>query len=79
MMNYDTIVFEKRDGIAKISLNQPDKLNALNTKMITELYEALKESGMDPEVRCIITKGTSPPFIRSDASSCRFYHDSLGL
>lgn len=62
MMNYDTIVFEKRDGIAKISLNQPDKLNALNTKMITDLYEALNESGMDPEVRCIVLTGVGRGF-----------------
>ena len=61
-MKYENIVFKKKDGIAKISLNQPDKLNALNTKMITELYEALHESGNDPEVRCIVLTGVGRGF-----------------
>ena len=61
-MPYDYIVFEKQDGIAKISLNQPDKLNALNNRMITEVYDALEESRRDPLVRCIVLTGAGRGF-----------------
>ncbi len=61
-MNYDNIVFEKKDGIAKISLNRPEKLNALNNHMITELYESLKESERDPQIRCIVLTGVGRGF-----------------
>ena len=68
-MDYETIVFEKSDGVAKLSLNRPDTLNSLNTQLITELYEALEASAKDPEVRCIVITGMGRGFCSgADAS-----------
>lgn len=68
-MNYETIVFEKKDGIARLTLNRPETLNALNTQLITELYEALEESRNDPQVRAIVLTGAGRGFCSgADAS-----------
>lgn len=68
-MNYEAIVFEKKDGIAKLTLNRPETLNSLNTQLITELYEALEESRKDPQVRCIVLTGAGRGFCSgADAS-----------
>ena len=58
MMNaFETIIYEKRDGIAYITLNRPQALNAVNTKMRDELYEVLPAIDDDPEVMLGIIKG----------------------
>ena len=68
-MKYQTIIFEKADGIARLSLNRPDKLNAMNTQSITELYEALEECRGDLQVRCIVITGVGRGFCSgADAS-----------
>ena len=41
-MTYRKIQLEKREQIAIITLNQPDKLNAISLEMKNEIYEALK-------------------------------------
>jgi 2-(1,2-epoxy-1,2-dihydrophenyl)acetyl-CoA isomerase len=40
-MAYDTILFELRDGIARLTLNRPDKLNSFNARMHEEVLSAL--------------------------------------
>ena len=56
-MAYQTIVIERIDGVAKITLNRPEVLNAINTAMRTELYNALEELKKDPSVRVIVLTG----------------------
>ena len=57
MNSYDTIIYEKRDGIAYITLNRPQALNAVNIVMRDELYEVLPAIDDDPEVMVAILKG----------------------
>jgi len=57
MSAFDTIIFEKRDGIAHITLNRPQALNAVNIKMRDELYEVLPAIDDDPDVMAAILKG----------------------
>ena len=40
-MSYQTILFEVRDGVARLTLNRPEKLNSFNTQMHAEVREAL--------------------------------------
>ena len=50
-MAYETILVERKDGIAKITFNRPDKLNALNAKCEDEVVSALEELDRDEGVR----------------------------
>ncbi len=43
---------------AVISLNRPDKLNALQVQTVKEVYEALESMEIDPEIRCVVLRGT---------------------
>ena len=39
-MKFKNIIFEKKDGVAKITLNRPDVMNALDPKTLEEMYAA---------------------------------------
>jgi enoyl-CoA hydratase len=57
-MAYTTLLVEKRDdGIAVITINRPDKLNALNATVIGELDAALADLDTDAAVRALIVTG----------------------
>src|SRR6201998_1329560 len=56
-MSYENILFDKYDGIAKITFNRPKVLNALNRKTIEELRGALLDAGDDASVRVLILTG----------------------
>ena len=58
-MAYSTLLVEKKDdGIAVITLNRPDKLNALNAHVIGELDAALTELDADASIRGLIVTGS---------------------
>jgi enoyl-CoA hydratase/carnithine racemase len=57
---YDHIIVEKKEegNYAVISLNRPDKLNALQVKTVKEVYMALEDMELDSDVRCVVLRGT---------------------
>ncbi|HPI20171.1 MAG TPA: enoyl-CoA hydratase-related protein [Candidatus Kapabacteria bacterium] len=57
-MNYQTLLFEKKNNIAKITLNRADKLNALNTLMMSELEDCIKLIEMDTGIRALSITGS---------------------
>jgi enoyl-CoA hydratase len=57
MNAFETIIYEKKGGIAYITLNRPQALNAVNIKMRDELYEVLPALDDDPEVMIGIIRG----------------------
>lgn len=61
-MSFETIIFEKQDGIALIILNRPDKKNAITTRMRNELIEVLRDSGDDDRIRAVILTGGAEVF-----------------
>ena len=61
-MAYETLIVEIEDYIALIRLNRPDALNALNSKLLSELSDALKAADADDAVRCIIITGSEKAF-----------------
>jgi len=61
-MAYSTIILERMDRIAKITLNRPQALNALNGAIRQELYAALGEMEKDPEIDVIIITGAGRAF-----------------
>lgn len=56
-MPYQLITVERRDGLATLSLNRPDKLNAMSLPMKDEIVDALRSLDADPEVRVMIITG----------------------
>jgi enoyl-CoA hydratase len=56
-MNFENLIYEKRDGIAFITFNRPKVLNALNRKTVEELRDALLDARGDETVRAIILTG----------------------
>ncbi len=61
-MEYSTIIYEKKDGIAKITLNRPNQLNALNSTLRRELSEALEDVADDESITVLITTGAGRAF-----------------
>jgi enoyl-CoA hydratase len=57
-MAYNTILTEKKDFIFIITINRPDKLNALNKATIREIGEAVRAAENDPGTRVIILTGS---------------------
>lgn len=57
MPNYETILVEKNEGVAVITINRPDKLNALNSKVHEEGVAALEQLRTDDEVRVVVITG----------------------
>jgi len=55
---FDTIIYEKYDGIAKVTLNRPQVLNRYNIQMRDELYEILSAIRDDPDVQVVIINGS---------------------
>lgn len=56
-MSYEHILTEIEDGVATITLNRPDKLNAMNRKLARELHHAVKQAEGDDAVGCIVLTG----------------------
>ena len=62
MSEFDSILYEIEDGRARITLNRPEKLNALTLKLQSELNEALWEADNNKAVHCVILKGAGRAF-----------------
>jgi len=62
-MTYETIKLESdARGIATLTLNQPDKHNAMSATMIAELTDVVKELGQDKNVRAVVLTGEGKSF-----------------
>jgi 2-(1,2-epoxy-1,2-dihydrophenyl)acetyl-CoA isomerase len=59
---YETIIYEKNNGVATITLNRPQALNAFVPQMNKEVLEALKDGERDSEVRCLMVTGAGRAF-----------------
>ena len=61
-MPYETILTDLSDSIFTITINRPDKLNALNLTMIRELLDAFDQADADDAVRAVIVTGAGRAF-----------------
>jgi enoyl-CoA hydratase len=59
---YETILYEPSDGIARITLNRPEKLNAISWQMQAELQQALWQADRDPSVHVVTLRGAGRSF-----------------
>ncbi len=56
-MDYENIIYTKKEGIARISVNRPQKRNALNRKTRMEIAHALSDVKTDPGARVLVLSG----------------------
>ena len=61
-MTYETLHYAVKDNIATLTLNRPDRLNALNDTLRDDLYDAIRKSAADPEVRVLVITGAGRGF-----------------
>jgi enoyl-CoA hydratase len=62
-MTYATIVFEEVEaGIGMLTLNRPQKLNAMNFEMLDELYDVFRRLDQQPDIRVLIVTGAGRGF-----------------
>lgn len=62
MSEFTTILFECKDSIAHITLNRPDRLNALNKESLLEINVAMDRAEADDQVRAIVISGAGRAF-----------------
>ena len=62
MIDFSTIKFEILDRIAILSLNRPEKLNAMNFQMIQELIDCTSNISNDDQIKCLILRGEGKAF-----------------
>ena len=61
-MGYEALTYEVDGGVATLTLNRPDALNALNAQITQELHKALAEASGDLNVRCLLITGAGRGF-----------------
>ena len=62
MDSFKNIIYEKSKGVATITLNRPDKYNALTVELLTELREAMTDVYEDNAIRVVIFTGKGKGF-----------------
>ena len=73
-MNYEHILVEKENGVAILTLNRPEHLNAMNRQLSLELHDAVQQMDADPAIGCIVVTGTGDrafPRAATSTSSAR--------
>jgi enoyl-CoA hydratase/carnithine racemase len=61
-MEFETILYEVREHIATVTINRPERRNALNPKAYGELEQVFRVIQADEEVRCVVLTGADPAF-----------------
>ncbi|MDA9962892.1 1,4-dihydroxy-2-naphthoyl-CoA synthase [Opitutales bacterium] len=58
--NYQDIVYEKIEGIAKVTINRPEKRNAFRPRTVAEMYEAFLDAREDSSIGVVLLTGAGP-------------------
>ena len=61
-MRYDSLIYETIDRVARITLNRPEKLNALSIGLQQEIVQAAKAAEADPGIHAVIIRGAGRAF-----------------
>lgn len=61
-MPYEALLYEVANGVGRITLNRPDKLNSFNDTLHKEFIDALKKAERDAAVRCVVITGAGRGF-----------------
>jgi len=61
-MTYECLLYELKDGIAQLTLNRPERLNALGGTLRHDLLDAITRASADPQVRVMVITGAGQGF-----------------
>src|SRR5262245_61459491 len=61
-MTYKCLIYESKDGLATLTLNRPERLNALGDTLRDDLHDALRRASEDTDTRAIIITGAGRGF-----------------
>jgi 2-(1,2-epoxy-1,2-dihydrophenyl)acetyl-CoA isomerase len=61
-MDFDTIRYEVADGLARLTLDRPDRLNGMTNQMVREAHDALVLAAGDPTIRVLVLTGEGKGF-----------------
>src|SRR5215210_2698152 len=75
MANYDTLLYDVGDGVATVTLNQPDTRNALSAELLAELITAFESARDDDDVRCVVLTSSHETTFSSGANLAGFAAD----
>lgn len=75
--SYETIIYEKKDGFAVITMNRPDKLNACSTTMYKEMDKVLDIIEFDEDIRAVIITGAGDKAFSAGADLEELDFDNL--
>jgi enoyl-CoA hydratase/carnithine racemase len=78
---FETVLYQVEDGIALVTLNRPEKLNAFNTQMMKDLIAVFDETDADDAVRAVIITGAGRAFCAGadlSAGAQTFDYDARG-
>lgn len=76
-MNYENLIITTENSIATITINRPEKLNALNKATIADLHKAFKTLEKNNEIRVIILTGSGQKAFVAGADIAEFAHFSI--
>jgi enoyl-CoA hydratase len=75
MTDYETLLYDARDGVATITLNQPDTRNALSNELLEDLMAAFGKARFDDAVRCVVLTSSHEKVFSSGANLAGFAAD----
>lgn len=75
-MNFETIILEEKGHVCLITLHRPDKLNALNATLLTELQKALQFCANSKLCRAIIITGSGPKAFAAGADIAQLHQQN---
>src|SRR3954468_12388036 len=59
---FETLLYEVKDGLGRLTLNRPEHLNGITNRMVRELLEALTMAAADPTLRVLVLTGAGKAF-----------------
>src|SRR5262245_55100293 len=71
-MSLENVLIEKRGRVAVVTVNRPDKLNALNTQTRRDILEAFDQLELDEEIRVVVITGAGPKAFVAGADIAEF-------
>lgn len=75
-MSFDTLLYSVENFAARISINQPDKMNRLSTTVLRELVQAVEKAERDSAVKVVIVSGTGQKAFCAGADLSAIAHES---